>query len=106
MILRTYPSAAPFLACVQPVLGQNEVMHNLLLGLGQRLAAQPDYFNSTPFFVTVEVDETAGSDALLLAGLRTPPYNLILGSESSAYAGALPLLVENLLKEQSDLPGV
>ncbi len=101
LIIQTYASAVDFLERIRPPLEIDEVAHNLLLGLSQRLAEQPDAFNSTPFFVTVE----RGED-LLLAGLRTPPYNLILGSESGSFGEAVPALVECLLPVQPDLPGV
>jgi uncharacterized protein len=104
--VQTYNSAADFLERVRTQLEKNEVAHNLLLGLGQRLADQPDAFASTPYFVTVDRGSAAGGKELLLAGLRTPPYNLILGSESDAAHQAVPALVGHLLPDQPDLPGV
>jgi predicted GNAT family acetyltransferase len=106
MIVKTYPSADQFLLRVQPSLEKNEAVHNLLLGLSLLLARQPDFFGSTPFFVTVETDSSAGTGALCLAGLQTPPFNLILGSETGAYPETLPLLVQHLLEGQPDLAGV
>jgi uncharacterized protein len=103
--IQTYVSAADFLERVQTELERNEIAHNLLLGLGRRLAEQPDAFGSTPFFVTVTQGTSAAED-LLLAGLRTPPYNLLLGSESGAVGEAIPALVERLRIDQPDLPGV
>jgi hypothetical protein len=104
--VQAYVSANEFLERIRPSLEINEVAHNLLLGLGQRLAEHPDALNSTPYFITIEREAGAGRAELLLAGLRTPPYNLILGSESGAVGEAIPALVERLLAEQPDLPGV
>lgn len=76
----------------------------MILGLGRRLVDDPGFYNSTPWFATVEENSPAGE--LFLAGLRTPPNNLILYAGQKPPAAAFRQLADCLIADQPDLPGV
>jgi predicted GNAT family acetyltransferase len=99
--IRLIDSVDEFLAAAGAFLAAREAEHNLLLGICsglQRIAAgdaPPD--ESTPVFVVA----TSG-DRLVLAAIRTPPYNLVLSEVDDGTA--VDALAEALAGD--DLPGV
>lgn len=97
-----YQTAAEFLKRVGPALEKDEVVNNLMLGLSLRLVDDPKYYGSTPYFVTIDADDGAFS----LAGVRTPPYNLILYSTTKEHLPAVETLVHHLQAEGQPIPGV
>ncbi len=102
--IRRVDSVERFLAAAEGFLVAREAEHNLILGICSGLAvpASPDSptGDATPMFIVV----TSG-DRVVLAAVRTPPYNLVL-SEVDAVDGAAALeaLADALTGE--DLPGV
>lgn len=101
MRLNTYPDGGSFLAAVQGWLGAHESANSLVLGLAARLQADPNFYPTQPVFKTVE-DATG----LALAALMTPPHNLILAGEREDTLDAVRALVERLVAEGWELPGV
>jgi uncharacterized protein len=101
--------APAFAARALPYLLDNEVEHNLLIGLALRAAVVPEAFDAPPVTLLVEADgEVAG------AALQTPPLNLILSRfahrRRAAALGALVEALDRLGHAQTDppvvLPGV
>lgn len=75
MKLQTYINAVEFLDRVRDDLEANESANNLMLGLAARLRKDPLRYGSAPYFAVVE-----DKDTLALAGIMTPPHNLIIYS--------------------------
>ena len=82
------PDVEAFLAAAGPFLAEREAEHNLLLGIGSNLQAGLGPARSEPndFFVC----RAAGR--IVLAALRTPPYNLVLSEVDDPEA--LPALAD------------
>jgi predicted GNAT family acetyltransferase len=78
---------------------EQEAANNLPLGLLHSLTATPQHFPETPFMATADAD-----GAVVAAFLQTPPYNLIIASESPL--ASLPLVAGTLHQANTDLPGV
>jgi len=100
MRLSRYESAQHFLDDVGEMLYAAETVNNLILGISERLAADPNAYQN-PFFASVQ-DETSRA---VLAAVMTPPHNLILaGNEDfeQGYSTLIDYLQENLI----DIPGV
>ncbi len=85
MRISRFSDVASFLERAGPFLAAREAEHNLLLGISSRLRANPRPYGEEPFLAVVE-----DGDRVVLAGLRTPPHNLIL-SEADDLAGVAPL---------------
>ena len=54
-------------------LAEREAEHNLLLGIGARLRAEPRPYGHDPYLAVVE-----DGDRIVAAAIRTPPHNLVL----------------------------
>ena len=82
------PDVDGFLAAAGPFLAEREAEHNLLLGIGSNLQAGlvPTPSEPNDFFVC----RAAGR--IVLAALRTPPYNLVLSEVDDPEA--LPALAD------------
>jgi predicted GNAT family acetyltransferase len=100
MRLRSYAGAAEFLGEVQAFLERQEVLNGLMLGLAIRLVEEPLAYGSPPYLASV-----AGEEGLALAGLMTPPYNLILYSEQESAPEALELVARNLIEGRWSVSG-
>ena len=103
MQVHVYTRAADFLARTHIELENNEAANNLLLGLADRLEAQPNFYGDGPFFAAVESEE---SGALLAAALRTPPHSLIVHAAVLPAEAAMAALAGEILSHDVQLPGV
>jgi predicted GNAT family acetyltransferase len=102
MNLTLHPSAADFLTAAGPTLEQAEATNNLMLGLANRLTANPHFYSEAdPLLATVE-----DGGELLLAALRTPPFPLVIFSPHPDPAEAIKTLVRHLADAGESLPGV
>jgi predicted GNAT family acetyltransferase len=101
MEVRRWPDAAAFLERAGDWLAEREAEHNLILGLSGGLLRDPALYGSDPVLLTVEE-----SGSICLAGLRTPPFNLVLSevAGTDAIAEAAVNAIEEALDEP--LPGV
>lgn len=102
--IRRVDSVEQFIAAAGEFLVAREAKHNLILGICsglQALAALDDPTgDATPTFIVV-----SSGDRVVLAAVRTPPYNLVLSEVDEADgATALDALADALTGE--DLPGV
>ncbi len=100
LLFKTYADAAGFLREVRAYLEKQEVVNSLMLGLAMRLVDEPLAYGSPPYFAAV-VDEHGPA----LAGLMTPPHNLILYAERESVPEALPLLARDLIEGRWPVPG-
>jgi uncharacterized protein len=88
--------ARAFLDVAEPLLLADEPRNNLILGISGTLVEHPDRYPEKRFWVV-----TGGDGEALGAAIRTPPYNLLLGSCRPGPA------VEELARAiEDDLPGV
>lgn len=72
-----------------------------MLGITEGLKKDPHRYCSTPYFGTVD-----GENGHVLAALMTPPYNLVIHCEAADCDSAFELVIDSLLKDQWDVPGV
>ena len=84
---------AEFLDLAGGLLLENEPRNNLILGLVGVLCDQPGVYPEFSLWLVRDGDDVVG------AGLRTPPYGLVLGAASPAAAAALVEVIED------ELPG-
>lgn len=98
MLVRRHDDPVSFREAVVPYLLRDEARHNLILGISSTLVQRPALYSLFDLW-TVSDD-----DAVLGAALRTPPYNLVLAQPAGD--GALDALVDRLLEEGQQLPGV
>jgi predicted GNAT family acetyltransferase len=97
----SYDNAADFLKNTQGDLEINEVANSLILGICRRLVEHPERIETPPLFKTVH-DERG----LALAAIMTPPFNLVLSGHRRKIGAAVRRLVEELVAEETTLPGV
>jgi uncharacterized protein len=97
-----FNSPENFLSKVQPFLESREAANSLILGIALRLADHPDWTEQPPYMGAVISD----SGSVLLAGLITPPHNLLLAGVESVPPEALAFLAENLRSGGWTLPAV
>lgn len=76
----------------------DEARHNLLLGLSATIIEKPHLYELVDLWAVEDGRDVA------LAALRTPPHNLFLGRPTDE--DALDALVDRLVEEGVDLPGV
>ena len=81
-----------------PFLSRQEARHNLLLGITSTLIAKPELYEVFDLWLVDDDRGVAG------AALRTPPLNLVLAQPSED--AAMEALIERLVDEGQDLPGV
>jgi predicted GNAT family acetyltransferase len=101
IVVRAYADPTTFLSRTREVLEANEAANSLMLGICERLARHPERFEAEPCLRTVE-----DQDDLVIAALMTPPHNLVLHSRQSDFMDAARVLVEGLLEDGWELPGV
>ena len=97
MRLDRYTRAADFLAAAGDFLGAREAEHSLILGISSSQLASPDRYDAPPYQAVI-----SDGDRVVMAALRTPPYNLILSEVDDP--AALAVLANDLAG--SGLPGV
>lgn len=98
--IKRYELAKAFLADVGEALYSQAAVNNLMLGICERLVADPNAY-ADPFFLSVK-DQ---ADDLLLAAVMTPPHNLIL-AEGAAFQQGLTPLIDYLIANHIKGPGV
>ncbi|MCJ7625441.1 MAG: GNAT family N-acetyltransferase [Anaerolineaceae bacterium] len=101
MNYKTHQTVTSFLDVAQGALAKNESANNLMLGITERLKKNLDSYASTPYFGTV-----ADENGLVMAAIMTPPYNLVIHCEAQNCSPAFELVIESLLKQQWNVPGV
>lgn len=101
MITTTYRTADEFLECAAPTLEKNEAANNLILGMSLRLKESPHTFETTPFFAVV-----TDRDRAILSAVMTPPFKLVLSSDTDDYGDAVNALAKKLLSLHLPIPGV
>ena len=90
---------AEFEKVAGPFLGAREAENNLTLGLVAGLKAGRAFGPLPPFFAVVRDD-----DRVIGAAMRTPPLNLIIAAGTEQRA--LPLILDGLESETTDIPGM
>ena len=98
MLVRRFDDPVAFRDAATPYLLRDEARHNLLLGISTTLIQRPDLYEAFDLWVVSEADEVTG------AALRTHPLNLVLAQPSSE--AAMDALIDRLLQERQELPGV
>ena len=68
-----FDTAAAFLAAAGGFLAEREAQHNLIFGICANLTADPAFPSAPPYLATV-----SRGDRVVLAGVMTPPWNLVL----------------------------
>jgi uncharacterized protein len=98
MQVRRFDDVAAFREVATPYLVRDEARHNLILGISSTLLHKPDLHPVFDLWVAADGDEVAG------AALRTPLFNLVLAQPAND--PALGALVDRMIAEGQDLPGV
>lgn len=94
-----YGGVEPFVAAAGDFLVAREAENNLILGLCTGMRLHPEFYaDPPPTFATVR----DGSGSVVLATLRTPPYNQVLSATDAP--AAAELLADALAADE--LPGV
>lgn len=81
MQLQRCADVEEFAACVEPYLLTHEATHCLMLGLLSTLPREPLPADKLPYMALVEEQ-----GAIVLAAMRTPPFNLILSLIAPEFA--------------------
>jgi hypothetical protein len=98
--IKRFDTAGDFLEAVGGQLYARASVNNLMLGICERLVAEPTAYTD-PFFAVVS--DSRGVS--LLAAVMTPPHNLIL-AEGEDFEAGLPALIEYLKANGISPPGV
>ena len=101
MKVRTYTGAGAFLRHTRAELEANEAANSLMLGICERLARHPERVKAAPCLKTVE-----GQDGLVLAAMMTPPHKLVVYGHQGDIASAARVLVQDLVGEGWEVPGI
>jgi hypothetical protein len=101
MIATTYQNAGEFLAKTQNWLEANETTNSLMLGICLRLRRSPERIKTPPYFITVE-DERG----LAVVAIMTPPHKIIVYGDRHDPGQALEIIVQDLLTNRWNVPGV
>jgi len=101
MQVRTYTNAKDFLKDTQSPLESNEAANSLMLGICGQLIRQPERIRTAPCLKVVEDQR-----GLVLAALMTPPHKLVVYGHQGDLAREARALVEDLLAEGWQVPGV
>jgi predicted GNAT family acetyltransferase len=98
MRVRRFDDAESFREVATPYLVRDEARHNLVLGISSTLVQKPDLHPVFDLWVVSDGDDVAA------VAVRTPPLNLVLAQPATD--AALDALVDRLLSEGQELPGV
>jgi predicted GNAT family acetyltransferase len=101
MQVRTYTNPKSFYKDTQIALESNEAANSLMLGICGHLIRQPERIRFAPCLKVVQ-DQTG----LVLAALMTPPHKLLVYGHQGELVGGARALVEDLLAEGWQVPGV
>jgi predicted GNAT family acetyltransferase len=99
--LRPFTDPQAFLACAGEMMAENEALHSLPLGIAMNLGKHPEWQKQPPYLGVVE--DTSG---VVLAGVMTPPFNVVLASNRSEWGQAAAILMADINERQFPLPGV
>jgi predicted GNAT family acetyltransferase len=98
VLVRRFDDPSTFREAATPFLVRDEARHNLILGLMSNLVQTPPVYELFDLWLVSDDDDVAG------AALRTPPFNLVMAEPVNT--AALDALVDRLLDEGQELPGV
>ncbi len=84
-----FDTASAFLAAAGDFLGRREAEHNLIFGICASLAADPRFSSAPPYLAAVW-----RGGRVVLAGVMTPPWNLVLSCTDDP--GALAAIAADL----------
>ena len=101
MKVRTTSDAGSFLRDVQGPLESNEAANSLMLGICGQLIRHPERFKAAPYLGTVE-----DGQGLIVAALMTPPHKLVVYGHQGDLDGGARALVNDLVDEGWQVPGV
>jgi uncharacterized protein len=101
MGLEQFTIARAFQERIIPTLGQNEIFHNLILGIASRLVDMPEVHTEAAYMAVVE-----GEGVLRLAALMTPLRDLIFAAARAPIEADVRLIVQNLIDGGWQVPGV
>jgi len=92
-----HADAATFLARAGAFLLADDAVNGLIYGIASRVREGTAYGEQQPFFITV-----ADGDGVVLAALRTPPYNVVVSAGAEAAGEVLGV---ELAEAGQALPG-
>jgi GNAT superfamily N-acetyltransferase len=98
LLVRRYDDPAAFRDAATPYLLGDEARHNLVFGISSTLIRKPDIYELFDLWTVMDGDHVVG------VALRTPPHNLVLAQPG--HERALEALVDRLLQEEQELPGI
>jgi predicted GNAT family acetyltransferase len=98
---KSYANAESFLESTRSALESRETANSLMLGICGQLARHPERSKTTPCLKMVE-DE----NGLVLAAMMTPPHKLVVYGHQGDLDGAARTLIEELVGEGWQIPGV
>lgn len=98
MRVKRLDDPAALLAAAEPLLLSDEARHNLMLGIAGNVRDHPGLYREFRGWVVREEGWVVG------AALQTPPHNLVVARPVAA--DALETLVDALMEERIELPGV
>jgi predicted GNAT family acetyltransferase len=101
MKVRTYANAEDFLRNTQVELESNEAANSLMLGVCLRLIQYPERVKTPPCLKTV-----GDEGGLVVASMMTPPHKLVVVGHQGDVGEGVSVLVEDLVTEGWEVPGV
>lgn len=101
MELKQFIDAKAFQEKILPTLGENEILHNLILGIACRLVEMPDVHMEPAYMAVVEREGD-----IRLAGLMTPPRDLLFAVVEEPDESDVRLIVKSLVDGGWQVPGV
>lgn len=101
-ILTRYPDADGFFVAAGEALYADEALHNLQIGIVERLTGDMNFYGEVYPYLAVVSDQGAP----VLTGTMTPPFGLVLAALIGDATEAIPLLVCDLLESNWQLPDV
>jgi uncharacterized protein len=99
--LRSFQEAGQFLQKTQDYLEKSEAVNSLILGICHGLLDHPERVQQQPYLALLEQDGMPAAVAV-----RTPPNNLIIYSHHPAETIDWSQLVQDIVEQQPELPGV
>ncbi|MEM5773803.1 MAG: hypothetical protein AAGU05_02285, partial [Anaerolineaceae bacterium] len=101
MHIKYFSTIDEFLTVVQPVLHNNEAANNMMLGVAQSVARDPQAYGTGYYCAAVYENDT-----LSAALLMTPPYHLLLHCAAQDCGEMWPAVIADLRQAGWPIPGV
>jgi len=101
MKLTNFDQATDFLNVTRNFLEKNEPANSLMLGICLRLQKHPQRIDLKPYFGVIE-----SRNDVVLAAVMTPPRKLVVNGLEENCRPATEALVDNLLENEIEVPGV